>query len=51
MYKDVILIWMFPVEIFKSFKDAYILTYLFKAQEQCYYYKMNGIEYDSGSLE
>ena len=26
VYKDVILIWMFPVEIFKSFKDAYILT-------------------------
>ena len=46
VYKDVILIWMFPVEIFKSFKDAYILTYLFEAQEQCYYYKMNGIEYE-----
>ena len=46
VYKDVILIWMFPVEIFKSFKDAYILTYLFEAQEQCYYYKMNNIEYE-----
>lgn len=46
VYKDVILIWMFPVEIFKSFKKAYILTYLFEAQEQCYYYKMNNIEYE-----
>ncbi|MBZ9693384.1 hypothetical protein [Clostridium sp. M14] len=46
VYKDVILIWMFPVEIFKAFKDSYILTYLFEAQEQCYYYKMNNIEYE-----
>lgn len=46
VYKDIILIWMFPVEIFKAFKDSYILTYLFEAQEQCYYYKMNNIEYE-----
>jgi hypothetical protein len=46
VYKDVILIWMFPVEIFKAFKDAYILTYLFEAQEQCYYYQMNDIKYE-----
>ena len=46
MWKDTILIWMFPVEVFKAFNDAYILTYLFEGQEQCYYYKMNGIEYD-----
>lgn len=45
VYKDVILIWMFPVEIFKAFKDAYILTYMFAAQEQCYYYQMNNIRY------
>lgn len=44
VYKDVILIWMFPVEIFKAFKDAYMLTYMFKAQEQYYYYKMNGVK-------
>lgn len=46
IWKDTILIWMFPVEIFKAFNDAYILTYLFEGQEQCYYYKMNGIEYE-----
>lgn len=46
VYKDIILIWMFPVEIFKAFKNSYILTYLFEAQEQCYYYKMNNIEYE-----
>lgn len=44
VYKDVILIWMFPVEIFKAFKDAYVLTYMFEAQEQYYYYKMNGVK-------
>ena len=46
VYNDMILIWMFPVEIFKSFKESYILTYLFEAQEQCYYYQMNNIEYE-----
>ena len=53
VYKDVILIWMFPVEIFKAFRDAYILTYLFEAQEQCYYYKMNNIkcEYYSAMMD
>ena len=46
IWKDTILIWMFPVEAFKSFDNAYILTYLFEGQEQCYYYRMNGIEYE-----
>ena len=46
VYKDTMLVWMFPVEVFKAFKDAYICTYMFESQEQCYYYKMNGIEYE-----
>lgn len=46
IYGDNILMWTFPVEIFKAFKDTYILTYLFKAQEQCYYYQMNNIDYE-----
>lgn len=45
VYKDKVLIWMFPVEIFKAFKESYILTYLFEAQEQCYYYRMHNIDY------
>lgn len=40
-----LLMWNFPVEIFKSFKKAYILTYMFKAQQQKYYYDFYDIEY------
>lgn len=45
IYNNNIFIWTFPVEVFKAFKEVYILTYMFEAQEQCYYYKMHGIEY------
>jgi hypothetical protein len=38
--------WVFPVEVFKSFKEVYILTYLFHAQEQRYYYDMNDVQYE-----
>ena len=38
-----ILFWTFPVEIFKAFKEVYILTYMFKCQNQYYYYKMHNI--------
>ncbi|MBX4152210.1 hypothetical protein K1X09_33445, partial [Paenibacillus lautus] len=44
-YKDTILIWTFPYDIFESFKDVYILTYLFDGQIQKYYYDMNNINY------
>jgi hypothetical protein len=40
------LFWNFPVEIFKSFKEVYILTYIFDAQVQKYYYDFHNIEYD-----
>ncbi|WP_064199687.1 hypothetical protein [Brevibacillus brevis] len=45
-YRDTILIWTFPVDIFKSFKEVYILTYLFDAQIQRYYYDLNGIQFE-----
>lgn len=44
-YKDTILIWTFPADIFKSFKDVYILTYQFDAQIQKYYYDLHDIAY------
>jgi hypothetical protein len=44
-YKDNILIWTFPADIFKSFKDVYILTYQFEAQIQKYYYDLHNINY------
>jgi hypothetical protein len=44
-YKDNVLIWTFPADIFKSFKEVYILTYQFDAQIQKYYYDLHNIEY------
>lgn len=40
------LLWMFPISIFKAFKEIYILTYLFDAQIQKYYYDYYGVEYN-----
>ncbi|MGG3890339.1 hypothetical protein [Metabacillus fastidiosus] len=45
-YKETILMWNFPVEVFKMFKEVYILTYLFDAQIQKYYYDYHGLAYD-----
>ncbi|MFC5530328.1 hypothetical protein [Cohnella yongneupensis] len=39
------LMWNLPCDIFKLFKDVFILTYLFKGQFQRYYYDLHGIEY------
>jgi len=41
-----LIMWNFPVDIFKSFKEAYILTYMFKAQQQKYYYDFYNVEYE-----
>lgn len=45
-HKDNILLWTFPADIFESFKEVYVLTYLFDAQIQKYYYDMYDIEYE-----
>ena len=39
-------IWMLPRQVFDSFKEIYILTYMFDYQLQKYYYDYNNIEYD-----
>lgn len=44
LYKDNLLLWTFPIEVFKAFKEVIILTYLFDAQIQKYYYDMNQID-------
>lgn len=46
MVNDVILIWTFPVEVFKAFKKVYILTYLFDGQIQKYYYDLFNVDYE-----
>ena len=43
-YQDNLLLWTFPIEVFSSFDEVIILTYLFDAQIQKYYYDMNNVE-------
>ncbi|ANU23846.1 hypothetical protein [Planococcus donghaensis] len=37
--------WLFPAEIFESFTQIYILTYMFEGQVQSYYYQLFKIDY------
>ena len=39
------LIKFFPIEIFKSFKEMYLLTYMFDCQVQKYYFDMYNVKY------
>ena len=39
------LMWLFPIEVFKAFQKIYILTYMFNAQIQRYYYDYYNIKY------
>jgi len=41
-----VMIWKLPVNIFESFKEIYILTYMFDAQIQKYYYDLHDIIYE-----
>lgn len=43
LYGNCLLFWTFPVRVFASFVHVLILTYLFDAQLQKYYYDLNGI--------
>lgn len=45
MYGDTMMLWMFPIKIFNAFRESYILTYMFGAQMQKYYYDYYGVEY------
>lgn len=51
MHNGVILLWNFPPDIFKLFKESYILTYLFSAQLQKYYFDIHGIKYEYYSVK
>lgn len=48
---DKLVYWNFPVDIFNYFYDVYILTFLFKAQIQRYYYDFHGIDYNYYQIE
>lgn len=45
IYDDVALVWLFPVATFRAFQSIYVLTYLFEAQTQKYYYDFYGLTY------
>tara|TARA_B100001146_G_scaffold225178_2_gene247305 strand:+ start:25184 stop:26467 length:1284 start_codon:yes stop_codon:yes gene_type:complete len=38
-------VWVFPIEIFKEFKEVQILTYLFNGSLMSAYFKMHDVEY------
>ena len=47
---DNLMMWTFPVEVFKSFKVVYVMTYKFKGQVQKYYYDLYDIKYEYNSV-
>jgi hypothetical protein len=46
-----LMLWCFPIEIFRCFKTIYILTYMFDAQIQKYYYDLNNVKYTNIGVE
>lgn len=46
LYKDEFVFWSLPTARFRYFKEVYILTYMFRAQMQKYYYDLHGMELD-----
>lgn len=45
VYSDKRMVWLFPITVFNAFNTIYILTYLFEAQFQKYYYDFHGVSY------
>lgn len=41
-----LMLWELPIEIFEAFDNVIILTYMFDAQVQKYYYDLYGVEYE-----
>ncbi len=44
MYHGCLMLWEFPIEVFMAFHDVIVLTYMFDAQIQKYYFDMNHVE-------
>ena len=45
IFENKILMWLFPIDIFNSFKKVFILTYMFDGYPMSPYFKFNNIEY------
>lgn len=50
MVNNALLMWTFPIDVFNTFEEVYILTYLFDGQIQKYYYDIYGIDYEYYSV-
>lgn len=46
MHNNSVLLWNLPVDTFKCFNEVYVLTYLFDAQPQRYYFDLYDLDYD-----
>lgn len=46
-----LLVWMMPLEMFSAFKEVLILTYMFKAQYQYYYFLLHGVDIEYMGVE
>jgi len=50
-HRDRFLIWAFPPAVFKAFDDVFVMTYLFNAQIQRYYFDLYNIGYELNSVK
>ena len=50
LFDNTLILWTFPCEIFKAFKEVYVLTYMFDGQVQRYYYDLNNLQYEYKSV-
>jgi hypothetical protein len=50
IYREKFILWAFPARIFDTFEKVFILTYLFKAQNMCYYFQLHKMPYTFKSL-
>ena len=48
--KSNLMLWMFPVDVFRCFEEVYILTYMFKGQIMKYYYDLYNVKYEYKSV-
>lgn len=51
LHNNAMILWTFPADVFNSFKEVYILTYMFNGQLQRYYYDMHNIDYEYKSVK
>ena len=45
-FKNMFFYWYYPPEVFRSFDEVYVLTYMFDSQFLRYYFNINEVEYE-----